>query len=349
MRLPPRPVRRVLSPAIVATEVVLLAGFAVVALLGALVAPIARQRRLLRVGAFGAGYLAVEVAVAVATFWLWVAKPFAGRRRPDGRWWLDVHEDLLRWALGRILGCAGACFAFRVVPELPPGPLDADRPALVLARHGGPGDSFALVHMLLARDRGVRIVLKEILQLDPALDIILNRLGSCFLPSAPGPDDDLPARLGRLAAGLAGRETLLVFPEGGNWTPARRWRAIRRLRADDKPDAARAALLMTHVLPPRPAGVLAVLEARPDLPVVIVAHAGIDRIVTLRQAWDALPLTTPMTVRAWPAAPVPPAADGADARLQWLTTEWATVDEWVDAHRPPASPERSQAPGRLGP
>jgi hypothetical protein len=35
-----------------------------------------------------------------------------------------------------------------------------------------------------------------------------------------------------------------------------------------------------------------------------------------------------MTIRWWPA-PGPP--DGVEARLQWLTTEWAVVDEWIDA------------------
>jgi hypothetical protein len=122
-----------------------------------------------------------------------------------------------------------------------------------------------------------------------------------------------------------------VFPEGGNWTPGRRRRAIRRLRRDGKGDAADAALLMPHVLPPRPAGVLAVLDARPEMPVVLVAHAGLDRIVSAAQVWQALPFTTPMTVRTWPAGPFPRHGDEA-ARLSWLTAEWAVVDEWIDAH-----------------
>jgi len=82
------------------------------------------------------------------------------------------------------------------------------------------------------------------------------------------------------------------------------------------------------VLPPRPGGVFACLDARPDLSVVVVAHAGLDRVVRVRQAWDQLPLTTPMTVRAWPTAEMPQARD---ERLAWLTLEWAVVDQWVDA------------------
>ena len=42
---------------------------------------------------------------------------------------------------------------------------------------------------------------------------------------------------------------------------------------------ARAAELMTNVLPPRTGGVFACLDARPGLDVVLAAHAGLDKIV----------------------------------------------------------------------
>jgi hypothetical protein len=127
---------------------------------------------------------------------------------------------------------------------------------------------------------------------------------------------------------LGAGDALLLFPEGANWTPNRRLRAIRRLRREHKSEAARTANLMVNVLPPRPGGVFACLDARPDLSVVVVAHAGLDRVVRVRQAWDLLPLTRPMKVRAWPTAAMPQARDD---RLAWLTLEWAVVDQWVDA------------------
>ena len=326
MRVPPRWVRRVCSPLCMAIELALLVVFGVGMLLGTLAVPFTRRRRLLRVSAFACGYLVVELAALPVVAWLWLR--MAPHRRADDGEWAEVHRRLLGWALGFVLSWAGRCFGFRVVVDGPAAPIDGDEPIVALARHGGPGDSFALVQLLLARGRNVRIVLKDILQLDPALDVLLNRLGCCFLPAHPAPGDDLPGRLAELADRLAGRDTLLVFPEGGNFTPRRRRRAIRRLQAEHRHDAARAAALMANVLPPRPAGVLAVLESHPDLPVVLLAHAGLDRLVSLKAAWGALPLPVPMTVRAWPTSAVPA---GDEARLAWLTTEWATVDEWVDA------------------
>lgn len=229
--------------------------------------------------------------------------------------------------------CAAAhrCLGFHVVvvDSSDATQLSGTDPVLVLARHGGPGDSFALVHLLLTRyHRSVRIVLKDILQLDPLIDVLLHRLGCCFLASPSGDGTDMREKVAAMTASLTQREALLLFPEGANWTPHRRLRAIRRLRRDHKSESARAAALMTNVLPPRPGGVLAGLDARPDLPVVVVAHAGLDKVVTARQAWGELPITTPMTVRAWPTAEVP---KGEEARLAWLTLEWAVVDEWVDA------------------
>jgi hypothetical protein len=85
---------------------------------------------------------------------------------------------------------------------------------------------------------------------------------------------------------------------------------------------------MTNVLPPRPDGVFTCLDANPQLSVVVVAHAGLDRMVRAGQVWDQLPLSTPMTVRAWPTVEVP---KDREARLAWLTLEWAIVDQWVDA------------------
>ena len=42
---------------------------------------------------------------------------------------------------------------------------------------------------------------------------------------------------------------------------------------------------MTHVLAPRPGGVLAALEAAPDADVLMVAHTGLDHLVTVSDVW----------------------------------------------------------------
>jgi 1-acyl-sn-glycerol-3-phosphate acyltransferase len=332
--LPPRPVRRLLLPVDAVVLLVLAIASALVSVFGLLAAPLTSRRRALRLAAFALAYCTMELAVMTASGVLWLRRAGLRPFRPQSQdEWIAANQSLLIWALELVLGAARRCFGFQVVVVDPSDPttLNKTDPVLVLARHGGPGDSFALVHLLLTRyRRRVRIVLKDILQLDPTLDLLLNRLGCCFLPAPSGDVTDVTASLGALACDLGAGDALLLFPEGGNWTPDRRRRAIRRLRRDHRTEAARAAALMTNVLPPRPGGVLACLAAHPGLDVVMVAHAGLDRVVRVGQAWNQLPLRTPMTVRAWRAAEVP---EGEDQQLAWLTLEWAVVDEWVDACR----------------
>jgi 1-acyl-sn-glycerol-3-phosphate acyltransferase len=332
MHVPSKLVRRILLPVDVAVLVVLAAVFAIGVAIGVIAAPLTPRRRPLRIAAFGVSYCTMELAVLVAAGALWAlhaVRRLAGTR--STRTWIASHQALLGWALGWVLGAARICFGFRVTVADPstPNALSKIDPVLVLARHGGPGDSFALVHLLITRyHRRVLIVLKDVLQLDPVIDVVLNRLGCCFLPRPTGADDDLAHRVADIAHSLSQGDALLLFPEGANWTPRRRQRAIQYLSRKGLPREARVARLMTNVLPPRSGGVLACLEVHPGIEIVMVAHAGLDRIVRAREAWESLPLSSPMTVRMWDATGIP---ETDHDRLEWLTKEWAIIDEWIDA------------------
>jgi len=307
-----------LLPLEVALILVLATLLLILLALGLLAAPFDRRMRLPRLAAFGLSYCAMEFAV--------LARGLGRPGRGDGR--------LVVWALGMVLAAARRTLGFTVRVEADAEQvLDGNDPVLVLARHGGPGDSFSLVYLLEALyGRKVRIVAKDILQLDPAIDTLLNSRGCCFVEpsSRVGGNTD---RLAACASALGEREALLLFPECENWTPRRRARAIRRLRARRRHRAADAALLMENVLPPRPTGVAACVKGRPGIRIVISAHIGLDRIVTARQLWDAIPFRTPMTVRFWPAQPPPGPDASEDDIARWLTGEWAIVDEWIDSRR----------------
>lgn len=314
---------------IVVLEVVIVAVLVPVAVAGALVAVVDRRMRLLRLALMGAGYLMVEMAALAGFLLVWLARPLRSRARSE-----RADLALLAWALGAVLWVARRTVGLEVEIEgnAAPGALAGPDPVVVLARHGGIADSFVLVWLLSARYRlRPRVVLKDLLLWEPLIDVALNRTGACFLPPPGRRPDGLEQRVGRLAETLVEGDALLLFPEGGNWTPRRRLTGIARLWAAGKPAAARAAALMDHVLAPRAGGVLACLDARPDLPVVIAAHTGLDKVTTAGQLWAALPFDRPMTLRWWPAAHPP---WGADERVEWLTTEWAVVDEWIDSHQP---------------
>ncbi|ONH31130.1 1-acyl-sn-glycerol-3-phosphate acyltransferase [Pseudofrankia asymbiotica] len=338
MRVPPRAVRRLLiDPLFVPVAVAVAALCVVVTVLGLAGAPLNRRLRLSRVTALGAVYLVAEAAVIVAGFGLWLVRPLLRSR------WERTHLALLRGMLTLLVAAAGKLTRFRLtVREPPAGTFEcAGRPVLVASRHAGAGDSFALVHLVLNRYRRTpRVVLLASLQLDPGIDILLGRLGACFLRS-DGADPTAVARVNALASRLTGRDALVIFPEGANFTARRRRRVIVGLRRRGQNRRARVAEDLTHVLPPRPAGVLAALDAGTVAGTAVVAHTGLDRLTSLSQIWRALPLAVPMEVRWWwfPADELP-AAGGE--RADWLTMHWAVVDAWIDAHGP-TGPQPAQA------
>jgi len=336
--VPPRAVRRlIIDPLFVPFAVAAAAIFAAVTVLGLIGVVIDRRLRLSRIAALGAIYLSAEAVVIVSAFGLWLVRPLLRSR------WDRAHFALLRGMLGLLVMAAGRLTRFRLeVREPPAGTFDcAGRPVLVASRHAGVGDSFALVYLVLCRyRRRPRVVLLASLQLDPGIDILLGRLGACFLRS-DGADPTAVARVSALAGQLTDGDALVIFPEGANFTARRRRRVIRGLRRRGQSGRARVAEDLTHVLPPRPAGVLAALDAGTVAGTAVVAHTGLDRLTTLRQIWRALPLAVAMEVRWWwfPAGDLP--AAGGD-RADWLTMHWAVVDAWIDS-RHPATPRSAQA------
>lgn len=173
--------------------------------------------------------------------------------------------------------------------------------------------------------------MKAQLRLDPCIDIAAGRMPNVFVTPGGGAVEDI----GRLASDLGPRDALLIFPEGGNFTPERRRRAIRRLvRLRRRDEAARAAA-MPHLMPPRPGGVLAALDAAPSADVVFVAHCGLDRMTTAGEIWRRVPLTGVVRARWWrvPARDVP---GDRDARVGWLYDQWERADAWISSQQEPA-------------
>lgn len=329
MRPPPRAIRRaVIDPVwpLLATGLALV--FLLVAAVSAVAAPLSRRRRLLRLALLGALYLILDAGLVICCAALYLRHP----RSHDDADWERRHAELLRAALAVLLRSARYLLGFRVEVQEPPGGDQIDgRPLLVLARHGGPGDSFALVELLMSRyGRRPAIVLTERLRWDPGLDLVLSRLPSCFVRR--GQKSAIVGRLTQLARDMDSDEAILLFPEGGNWTPGRHSRAIARLTGAGRRRAAADAASNPNVLPPHPGGVLACLAGRGDLNVAVVAHTGLEHLVSPLSIWRALPVHHPMVVRWWyePAAALP---RGAARRREWLRLQWAIVDSWIDSRK----------------
>ena len=129
----------------------------------------------------------------------------------------------------------------------------------------------------------LRYVMKREVLLDPAVDLVGQRLENAFVSRGRGSAEREERAIRALASGLAGREGVIVFPEGTRFSEAKREDALARIRARPG-DAARLerAERLKHVLPPRSRGSLAVLDAAKDADVIFLAHRGFDGAVGAR-------------------------------------------------------------------
>ena len=135
-----------------------------------------------------------------------------------------------------------------------------------------------------------RIVLKDALQLDPTVDVLLNRLPNRFVTPRPGVAEDVESAIASLASDAGPGDAVVIFPEGGNFSERRRVRAIERLRSLGHDDEAAKAERMRHLMAPKPGGTLAAMAAAPDADVLLVAHEGLEDLSSLGDLWSGLPM-----------------------------------------------------------
>jgi hypothetical protein len=339
--LPPRIVRRlILAPLVIVITVAMLVLSPLVLILSLVTVPSRpRRRRLLRLIWFGLTWLVMETVALVAALGLWLASGFGGRVRSEAS--QERHYGLVRWFLATLFRIATRVFRLTVLIEEPPATAEElaarlTRPVIVLSRHAGPGDSFLLVHHLLTLyRRRPRIVMKAALQLDPSLDVVINRLPHAFVHPRrrTGGESPVIQEIRRLAAGLGPTGALVIFPEGGNFTPLRWRRGIRRLEESQRFAEAQRAERMKNLLPPRTGGAFAAVDAAPTADVIFVAHTGLDDLITVGDVWRALPMGQVIRARWWrvPASEVPRDRE----RLgPWLYEWWERIDAWIAEHRP---------------
>ena len=196
----------------------------------------------------------------------------------------------------------------------------------MIGRHTSIGDAAipaVLLGALLGLD--VRYVVKRELQWSPCIDLVGHRLPHHFVERSTDDNRGELAAIRRVATGLDEHTSVVLFPEGTFHSDARHRRAVERLRSGSRPELARRAEQLQHLLPPRPAGTLALLDGAPDADVVVLGHLGLERFSSLRAIRRAVPFTAPVRVWLWrvPRAEIP---EGVTARVDWLYDQWAALD-----------------------
>jgi 1-acyl-sn-glycerol-3-phosphate acyltransferase len=287
-------------------------------------------------------YFSYELGGLISCGALWLAA--GGGHLINGPRFQRLHWKLLGWFIGGLAreGRNALSIEVRADPTTDAArALDSDRPVLVFSRHAGPGDTIFVIDELMSRyDRQPSVVFKEAIALDPCVDLLAHRLPHAMLDTSDR--EECEARIGQVTRALAPRGALLLFPEGGNFTPSRRRSALDRLRRKGRRRSAQRAEEMPRVLPPQPTGSLAALGARADADVVFAAHTGLGLAAYPRQWWRDMPIGRTLRTRMWlvPSNEVP---RDPDDQVDWLYDWWKRIDEWIAAQGTETETERQAA------
>jgi 1-acyl-sn-glycerol-3-phosphate acyltransferase len=268
---------------------------------------------------FALGWSWLESVAVMLLGLLWIGGQASNNR---------VHYALQRWWAARLMGILRVTTGIRVhavgADALHPAP------AVVLCRHASLADSLVSAWVITSIARlNPRYVLKRELLLDPCLDIVGNRLPNHFLDRSAADSAGELAALTALSEGLEPNDVAVIFPEGTRTSPAKRSKAMAKIRERDPQRADRLAALR-FLLPPRPAGAAALLSGRPDADVVVAWHTGFDGLDTFSGILRHLATKPPpvhFELRRVPRSDVP----GDDSFTRWLDDTWLTADAAVAA------------------
>ncbi len=336
MKLPPRWVRRLLLWPIPVVAVFFYVTTVPLLLIAALIVSyrLPGKLRAVRILGLATIYLFVEAAIVVASLALWIVSGFGWKLKAER--FVAAHYWMLRQAVRVLVLAARRLFSLEIAADGPDLPSDdglehtTEVPLIVMSRHAGPADSLLLLHQVMSwRGRRPRIVAKDLLQFDPALDIMLNRLPNRFITPNPSRSDDTLIAISELAADMTNLDAFVIFPEGGNFSEQRRLRAIDRLREGGYELAARRATELRNVLPPRPAGTKAALAACPTADAVFVAHTGIDEIATIADLWSAIPQAKTLHIN-WVVLPSDQIPRTGAGQEEMLYLAWEAIDHWIE-------------------
>jgi 1-acyl-sn-glycerol-3-phosphate acyltransferase len=271
-------------------------------------------------------YLFCEAAGLIGAFVIWLF---------GGRWIRCLADRFERWnaavqGLWTEALYRGGKRIFALELDLAGADCVTGAPVLLLMRHASVADT-VFPHVLAANRKGMtlRFVLKKELLWDPCIDVVGNRIRNVFVDRSGLESRKNIDAVQRLAAGLKHLEGLVIFPEGTRFHPSKLKRAVEKWRLSGDTALYERAARMKHVLPPRPGGFLALLEACRRMDLVFCAHTGLEGAATFRHLWKGDLIGKTVHVRFHKIAATDVPENDRDA-LIWLYEEWLGIDRWIE-------------------
>lgn len=270
-----------------------------------------------RLVAFALCWTWLELAGVLCSILLWCV----GRAR-DRR----ANYALQRWWAARLIGSLRLTCAIRIqvvgAESLGEGPL------VVLGRHASLGDALVSAWALGSiGHRTPRYVLKKELALDPCLDIVGRRLPNYFVDRTSAAVSRELDGIGALASGLQESDVAVIFPEGTRANDRKRSESLERMRRRDPVRAERFDAL-EHLLPPKPSGAQALVDAAAGADVALMWHIGFDGLDTFGRIRRRLGAGAPHAMVVFELHERSTVPTG-DEFVHWLDTQWLALDRKV--------------------
>lgn len=294
----------------------------VLVVVGLLVGVIRRRRfALVRMVLFFVLFLNCEVFGMMMSLVGFVLSPLLTQEK-----FLAFHYRLQNAWAGSLLWGAARLFSVRF--EVEGQEATEGGPYLFLVRHASMADTvLASGFVTSVYEMRLRYVLKRELLWDPCLDIVGLRIPNAFVLRGSGDSAKEIARVQALSRGMGSKDGVLIYPEGTRFTRKKRARILEKLA--EKEDALLPyAQSLECSLPPKVAGVLAMLQENPGIDVVFCVHAGFERMTSFWEVWRGGVIGNVVHVGFWrvKGEEIPETQEGQEA---WLLEEWRKVDAWV--------------------
>ena len=267
---------------------------------------------------------------------LWAAASFqvVGRGRDTALHFRLQHA----WERAQLRGLRWI-YGLRFTGDAESAAVPSDARVIVFARHASVADSLLPGHLFgpdsplmfdgPRRSLNLRWVLKRELLVVPCLDVVGHRIPTVFVHRRGRDTSGDAEAIAALGQALVPGEGVILFPEGTRFSPEKR-------------EAAPGEHRYVHLLPPRHAGPMSLLDAatRSGLPheVLILGHTGFERVHRFADLWRGalVGLEVRCVLRRISLRDLP---DDAVGRRAWLDAEWAHLDAWLS--RVSDHPERA--------
>jgi len=230
-------------------------------------------------------------------------------------WWTKGVVASLRWTVGLRINVEGA-------------PSPGGGPFIAVCRHASLADSVMSAWVFVTHSQlKPRYVLKQELKMDPCLDVVGHRLPNYFVDRKSTNVSAELAGIEQMAHALTQGEIAVIFPEGTRANSDKRASGLDRLR-ERSPERYERLQHLQYLLPPKPAGLGALLAAVPSATVVTMWHSGFDGMDTFKGIVSHLAKSA-VHVHVKVVEHQRSTVATGEAFVAWLDAQWVAMDESV--------------------